>query len=167
MRKSSKILKTFLQKVGKYALLAYFSTNLTTYALIFYAFGRKSQILWKIWKNSQIFWWKFYRKLIFFIFFENFLLKIEPWEITQFFYTNFFGFGGIPPFPLATPLGRSGTFRRSPTHLSRCCFLVVYPKWWRNGEVKAKVFCSLLELAWWAWVCTGHAKMIIGNRNEK
>ena len=38
---------------------------------------------------------------LFFIFFENLLLKIELSEITPFFYNNFFGFGGggISPFP--------------------------------------------------------------------
>ena len=38
---------------------------------------------------------------LFFIFFENLLLKIELSEITPFFYNNFFGFGGgeFPPFP--------------------------------------------------------------------
>ena len=46
----------------------------------------------------------------FFIFIlEKLLLKIEPSEITPFFYNNFFGFGvrGIfPPFPLATVEGK-------------------------------------------------------------
>ena len=43
----------------------------------------------------------------FFIILENLLLKIEPSEITSFFYNNFFGFGGgggFPLSPLATPL---------------------------------------------------------------
>ena len=35
---------------------------------------------------------------------ENFLLKLDPSEIRQFFYNNFFGFVGISPFHLATPL---------------------------------------------------------------
>ena len=42
--------------------------------------------------------------ICFFIFFENFLLKIEPSEIPL---HHFFGFGGggeFPPFRLATPL---------------------------------------------------------------
>ena len=42
-------------------------------------------------------------KLTFYLIFilENFLLKIEPSEITPFFYNNFFRFGGI--FPLSLP----------------------------------------------------------------
>ena len=56
-------------------------------------------------------------KLNFFIFYfyllyvgNFFLLKIDPWEITPFFYNNFFGFGGgrFSPFPLATPLRTIG-----------------------------------------------------------
>ena len=44
-------------------------------------------------------------KGIFLLFLENLLLKIEPSEITSFFYTNFFRFRrGFPPFPLATSL---------------------------------------------------------------
>ena len=35
---------------------------------------------------------------------EKLLLKIELWEITPFFYNDFFGFGWISPFPLGTPL---------------------------------------------------------------
>ena len=48
------------------------------------------------------FWWKLYRKIEFLFFLlENLLLKIEPSEITPFFYNNFFGFGGggVPPSP--------------------------------------------------------------------
>ena len=47
--------------------------------------------------------WIFILFLFLFLFFENLLLQIEPSEITPFFYNNFFGFGGISPFPLATP----------------------------------------------------------------
>ena len=46
-------------------------------------------------------------KLTFKLFLEKLLLKIEPSEITSFFYKNFFNFGGgtFPVFlPLATPL---------------------------------------------------------------
>ena len=142
----------------KWIILAYFAKHLTNHALIFCAFGRKTQFIgnfekifenfsndflrkllkiryfsiffkrfnkpcvnflrvWpktqsvgKFWENFENFWWKFYRKIEFFIFIflENLLLKIEPSEITPFFFNNFFGFGGggefPPPFPLATPL---------------------------------------------------------------
>ena len=91
----------------KYIILAYFSNNLTNFAFIFCAFGRKTQIVGKSWENFEIFWWKFLRKIEFFIFLENLLLKIELSEITPFFYNIFFGFGGgFPPSPLATPLIR-------------------------------------------------------------
>ena len=38
--------------------------------------------------------------IFYFYFFENLLLKIEPSEITPFFYNKFFGFGGGGNFPL-------------------------------------------------------------------
>ena len=56
------------------------------------------QIGGKFWENFEIFRWKFYRKIVFFIFifyfFENLLLKIEPSEITPFLQG-----GGFPPSP--------------------------------------------------------------------
>ena len=68
-------------------------------------------------ENFEIFWYKFLRKIEFFIFlffyfyflffFENLLLKIELSEITPFFYNNFFsvsGGGDFPLSPLTTPL---------------------------------------------------------------
>ena len=109
--KFSKAFEIFFKKVSrklqKCIILAYFSNKLTNYALLFSAFGRKTQIVGKFSENFEIFWWKFYRKIKFFIFifyfyFENLLLKIEFSEITPFFYNNFFGFGGggeFPPFP--------------------------------------------------------------------
>ena len=57
----------------------------------------------KLLENFEIFWWKFYWKIEFFIFFENLLLKIELSEITPFFYNNFFGFGGGGISPLSPP----------------------------------------------------------------
>ena len=52
---------------------------------------------------------------LFFIFFENLLLKIELSEITPFFYDNFFSVsaGGFPPFPLATALDVNDSKARS------------------------------------------------------
>ena len=73
-------------------------------SLNFYAFGRKTQIVWKFWEHFEIFWWKLYRKIEFFIFyfdffmfFENLLLKIEPSEITPFFYNIFSVSWGVSP----------------------------------------------------------------------
>ena len=45
-------------------------------------------------------------KLHFYLFLEKLLLKIEPSEITSFFYNNFFNFGGGRSlcFPLAAPM---------------------------------------------------------------
>ena len=62
----------------------------------------KTQIVGKFWENFEIFCWKFYRKIeffilfyfYFFIFFENLLLKIELSEITPFFYNIFSVSGG-------------------------------------------------------------------------
>ena len=43
------------------------------------------------------------------------LLKIEPSEITPFFYNNFFGFGGeASPLPLNPPMNTGGLIRGSP-----------------------------------------------------
>ena len=104
MENLKKIINTF----EKCIVLAYFSENL-----------RKPQVNFlHVWTNNTNccenlrklwnFWWKFYRKIEFFIviFFENLLLKIEPLEITPVFYNNFFGFGGgwrIPPVPWLRP----------------------------------------------------------------
>ena len=54
------------------------------------------------------------KHLIFIYFQENFLLKLEPSEITSFFYNNFFRFweGVEPPYPsLRTPLSQSSPVR--------------------------------------------------------
>ena len=85
-----------------------FSKNINKPRVNFFAFGRKTQILWKFRENFEIFWWTSIEKLnflfiyLFFYFFENLLLKIELSEITPFFYNNFFGFGGgdfpLPPW---------------------------------------------------------------------
>ena len=108
LRKFRKFSKNFLRKFRKILVLAYLSKNLTNHALIFCAFGRKTQIVVKFWENFEIFWYKFLRKMeilfflfLFFIFFDNLLLKIELSEITPFFYNNFFGFGGGGISPLS------------------------------------------------------------------
>ena len=55
---------------------------------------------------------------ILFLFFQNFLLKIEPSEITPFFYNNFFGFGGGGFPPWLRPL-----FGGYPETAKTCCYL--------------------------------------------
>ena len=91
-------------------VLAYFSINLTNPALIFRVFGRKTQFvgnfeqILKIFDENSMEKWNFY--FIFIFIQDNLLLKIEPSEITPFFFNNFFGFGGggFPLPRLATPL---------------------------------------------------------------
>ena len=94
--------KNLLRKMRKCIILAYFSKNLTNYALIFRAFGRKTQIVGKCWENFEIFWWKFNRKIAFLIIFGKFVTKNRAFGNNTIFLQQFFGFGGIPP--LATPL---------------------------------------------------------------
>ena len=64
--------------------------------------GEKSKSLGNFEKILKFFDENSIEKLnfLFFIFFENLLLKIELSEITPFFYNNFFGFGGISPLSL-------------------------------------------------------------------
>ena len=75
-----------------------FSQNLTNHTLNFCAFGRKTQIVGKFEKILKIFdenaieKLNFYFIIIFIL--ENLLLKIEPSEITPFFYSNFSVSGG-------------------------------------------------------------------------
>ena len=89
----------------KYIILAHFSKKLTNHALIFLAFGRKTQSSGKFWEIFERFYKNSKEKLSFQRFFEKLLRKIEPSEITSFFYKNLSRFGeGFPPFPLATPL---------------------------------------------------------------
>ena len=98
-----------------------FSKTFNKPCVNFCAFGRKTLIVGKFWENFEIFWWKFYRKIeffiyflfLFFIFFENLLLKIELSEKRQFFYNNFFRFrggGNFPPFPPGYALGMKCSF---------------------------------------------------------
>ena len=98
------------KNIAKNALfLDIFQKNFNKPSVNFCAFGRKTQIVGKFLKKC----WKFSKKIllknwIFILFFENFLLKIEPPEITPVFYNNFvFGFGG-------------GVSPLSPTWLRHC-----------------------------------------------
>ena len=94
------IFESFHKNIAKNALfLDIFQKELTNHALIFCVFGPKTQIVGKFWENFENFWWTFYCKIEFLIlFFENLLVKIEPFEITPVFSNNLFGFsGGISP----------------------------------------------------------------------
>ena len=51
----SKIFKKFIEKRAKWIILAYFSKNVTNNALIFRAFGRKTQRVGKYWEDFEIF----------------------------------------------------------------------------------------------------------------
>ena len=134
--------QNFLKKIAKMDYFSIFSKNLANHALIFCAFGRKTQFngnfesflkqiakksislayfskkfnkpcinFLRVWTKNANCWeflrkfWNFYRKIEFFIFIlENLLLKIQPSEITPFFYNNFFFFwGGVPPPPGYAP----------------------------------------------------------------
>ena len=98
-----KFWKIFFRKLLKCIILAYFSNQLTNYALIFCAFGRKTQIVGILSENLEIFWWKFYRKIEFFIFyfFRKFVTKNIAFGKNPIFLQQFFGFGGggISPLP--------------------------------------------------------------------
>ena len=114
LRKFSKIFEKFSsENCLKCIILAYFSNKLTNYALIFCAFGRKTEIVGKFWENFEIFWWKFYRKIEFiiiifiFYFFRKFVTKNRAFGNNTIFLQQFFsvsGRGEFPPSPLATPL---------------------------------------------------------------
>ena len=88
-------------------LLHIFQKNLTNHALIFCAFGRKTQIVGKFWENFENFWWKFYRKLDFYLIFificQKFVSTNRAFGNPPFFYSNFFCFAGISPSPRLRP----------------------------------------------------------------
>ena len=101
LRKFWKILKISLQKnCIKCIILAYFSNKLTNYALIFCAFGRKTQIVGKFWENFDIFWGKFYRKIEFFIFifYRKFVNKNRAFGNNTIFLQQIFWFRGVSQF---------------------------------------------------------------------
>ena len=132
VEKILKIFKNFLKKIAKMHYFSIFFKRLTNHALNFCAFGRKTQIVGKFWENFENFWWKFYRKLHFYFIFilENLLVKIEPSEITPFFYNNFSVWVG--EFPLSPwlrlcyrPTAPSGSPSKSATTLF--CWINISP----------------------------------------
>ena len=117
LRKCSKIFKKFLQKFLK---TLYFS-------IFFKRFNKPMRSFFAVWtKNTNCCeilrkFWKFLMKIqlknwILLWYLENLLLKIEPSEITQFFYNNFFGFGGggnsLPSPPKSAYGNHNFTFRK-------------------------------------------------------
>ena len=105
--KLSKICKKSSENCKKCIILANFSTFFKNHAFNFRAFGRKIQMAGKIlrnfWKKTQ------WEKMIFLLFLEKLLLKIEPWKITSDFYNNFSDFGGggrrnVPVSPPPAPM---------------------------------------------------------------
>ena len=119
---------------------------LANYGLIFFAFGRKTQIVGIFWENAEIFWWKFYRKIqiFYFNFFRIFVIQNRASEITPFFYNNFFGLGGgIFPF---SPWLRPWFSRRSNFFISSFlsvrlttftvgCFIVDWYRIWQLSSL--------------------------------
>ena len=69
----------------------------------FASLNEKRQLLGNFEKISKILDENSIERFNFIFIFENLLLKIEPSEITPFFYNNFSVSGAFPPFPLATP----------------------------------------------------------------
>ena len=94
--------ESFHKTIAKSTLFLHISLKeLTNNVLIFCAFWTKNANCWEILRK----FWKFLMKIllkywifILILFFENFLVKIEPSEITPVFYNNFFGLGDFPPF---------------------------------------------------------------------
>ena len=88
-----KMLKNLLRKLRKCIILAYFSMNLTNHKIIFRAFRRKTQIVWKIWKMSKISDENAIEKLNF-NYFGKFFTKNRAFGNSTIFYIKFFRFGG-------------------------------------------------------------------------
>ena len=70
----------------------------------FARFYEKRKLLGYFEKILKIFDENSIEKLYFYFYLGNLLLKIDPSEITPFFYNHFFGWGISPLSPLATPL---------------------------------------------------------------
>ena len=89
---------------------------------MFRAFGRKTQIVGKIWDNFENFWWKFNRKIEFLINFGKFVTLNRGFGNNTIFLQQFFRFrgeGNFPPSPppLPTPLvGRDKKQEKRPTY---------------------------------------------------
>ena len=97
MRKVSKV---SCENSKKCLILAYSQQNFKNPALIFARLDEKYKVLGNFEKILKFFDINSLEKLNFYLCLEKLLLKIEPSEITSFFYNNFFNFGGggnVPP----------------------------------------------------------------------
>ena len=96
----------FSRKLLKMHYLSIFSKDLTNHALFFRAVDEKRKFFGNFEKILKTFDEHSIEKNFYFfnifLFLENLLLKIEPSEITPFFYNNIFGFGGMG-FPAPSP----------------------------------------------------------------
>ena len=107
LRKFSKIFKNFLRKLLKMHYFSIFFKEFNKPCVHFSRIWTKNANCWEILRKL----WKFLMKIlsknwIFYFYLENLLLKIEPPEITPFFYNNFFLVSGfnVSPFPLGYAL---------------------------------------------------------------
>ena len=73
--------------------LTCFSKDLTNHALIFRAFGRKTQIVGKLWENFESFWSKFIRKTELLAIFGKAVAKNRAFGNNIIFIQQFFYFG--------------------------------------------------------------------------
>ena len=103
--------KIFIRKLIKMHYFCIFLKDLTSHALIFCAFGRKTHIFGKFWENFENFWWKCYRKIEIFSFnfiFRKFVTKNRAFGYNTIFLQQFFRFGGGDfPLPPGYALGIS------------------------------------------------------------
>ena len=141
--------KCFFRKLRKCIVLTYFQKNLTNNALIFCAFGRKTQIVGKIWENFENFWCKFYRKtefiFCFYFYFGKFVTKNRAFGNNTIFY-NFFLFLGakFPPFPPGYALSSEGFALERKTIVNRFFFFnsssfsEYYIKFPKNFQLECK-----------------------------
>ena len=109
-----KFWKFFFRKLLNMDYFSIFSNKLTNNALIFWPFGRETQIVGKFWENFLIFWWKFYRKIeffkfiiiIIFIIFRKFVTQNRAFGNNTIFLQQFFRFrggGDFHPSPWLRP----------------------------------------------------------------
>ena len=105
MGENAKIFKRFLKKSAKMHYFSIISKSLTIHALIFCAFGRKTQIAGKFLEKLLVnFWWKFYRKIEFLIIFGKFVTKHRAFGNNTIFLQLFFLFRGhFSPSPWLRP----------------------------------------------------------------
>ena len=95
-----KTFNKFLRKIAKNALFSIFFKKFNKQCVKCLRVWTKNENCWEIFDENSI------ENLYLYLYFilENLLLKIEPSEITPFFYNIFSVSGGIPLPPLATPL---------------------------------------------------------------